>query len=193
MKWTLIVFSSLFTYNLSMAQLSQADSKSGIYYTATDYKSGNLQLAGDARDKTHKIKLNDFFGSDRIKVKHDGKRYDLSKDSIFGYHDKAGNDYRFYKSHSNEYRIVENKSIVIYEKLLPGNKQTGFKSVPEYFFSKGLTGEIQKLSIDNLKNAFRDNSSMVDAIELNFKSDSDLAKYDMYRKEFKVNYILAKK
>lgn len=192
MKWNLIVFSSLFTYNISLAQVSQADSKSGIYFTVSDYQSGHLHLAGDARDKTHKIKLNDFFGSDKIKVKHYGKDYDLSKDSIFGYRDKAGNDYRFYKSHSDEYRIVENKSIVIYEKLLPGNKQTSFKSIPEYFFSKGLTGEIQRLSINNLKNAFKDNNSLVDAIDLNFKSDGDLAQYDAIRKEYKINHLLAK-
>lgn len=98
--------------------------------------------------------------------------------------------FRVYKHF--KYTILENKSIVVYEKLLPGNKQTSFKSIPEYFFSVGINGEVKLLTLMNLKDAFRGNYSVLDQIDLYFRSDVELIRYDLYRNTYRVNYVLSK-
>ncbi len=164
--------------------------KSGIYLTASDYKHNQLYLAGDQPAK-NKFRINDFFGGKTLTLNHDGENYQFSKDSIYGYRDNDGKDYRFYKSHSTKYRMLENARIVIYELQQPGNKQTGFKPLVRYYFSDGVDGEVYLLSLDHLKNVFKDQPAF-EIIDANFQTDEDLTKYDNYHHVFRINHLLAK-
>jgi hypothetical protein len=166
------------------------DPKSGIYLTASDYQHHKLHLAGD-QSTNNKLRLNDFFGGKTLTINHKGEEYKFSKDSIYGYRDKDGSDYRFYKSHSAKYKILENGSIVIYETQQPGNKQTGFKPVSRYYFSDGADGEIYALSLNNLKRVFKGKPAF-DIIDSNFHTDDELIKYDNDHHVFRINRLLGK-
>ncbi|MET4142061.1 hypothetical protein [Pedobacter sp. UYP1] len=166
------------------------DPKSGIYLTAFDYKHNQLHLASD-QSTSNKFRLNDFFGGKTLTLSHEGKNYQFSKDSIYGYRDKDGNDYRFYKSNSAKYKILENGRIVIYERQQPGNKQTGFKPLVRYYFSDGVNGEVYPLSLHHLKNVFKDQPAF-EVIDANFQTDDDLTKYDNYHHMFRINHLLVK-
>lgn len=166
------------------------DPKSGIYLTASDYRNNHLHLSDDRVTK-NKFRLNEFFGGKTLILNHRGADYQFSKDSIYGYRGNDGRDYRFYKSYSEKYKILENRRIVIYERQQPGNKQTGFKPVISYYFSNGADGEVYLLSLDNLKNVFRDQPAF-DIIDANFQTDYDLAVYDKYYQTFRINRLLAK-
>ncbi|AMP98530.1 hypothetical protein AY601_1615 [Pedobacter cryoconitis] len=166
------------------------DPKSGIYLTAADYKNKQLHLAGD-QSTNNKLRLNDFFGGKTLRISHNGENHEFSKDSIYGYRDKDGSDYRFYKSYSTKYKILENGSVVIYKTEQAGNKQTGFKPLVQYYFSNGVAGEIHLLSLANLKRTFKDQPAF-DIIDANFQTDSDLIKYDDEHHLFRINRFLAK-
>ncbi|WP_348620951.1 hypothetical protein [Pedobacter lusitanus] len=166
------------------------DPESGIYLTAADYKHNQLHLAGDQTTK-NKFQLNDFFGGKTLTLNHNGKNYKFSKDSIYGYRDKKGSDYRFYKKHDAKYRILENRSLVIYEFQRPGDKQTGFKPLLSYYYSEGVDGEVYPLTIDNLKRTFKEQAAF-DIIDANFKTDQDLVSYDTYNHMFRINRLLAR-
>jgi hypothetical protein len=163
------------------------NTQSGIYLTASDFNHNSLDLSGDKSIK-NTFRLNDFFGREKITVNHDGKKYQFSKDSIFGYRDKDGIVYRFFKDYTGEYKIVENKKAVIYERRFPNGK-AGFKTV--YYFSNGAKGDIYVLSIDNLKKVFNGEPSF-DVIDINFHTDGDLLSYDQTHHEFRINYYLSK-
>ena len=51
------------------------------------------------------------------------------------------------------------------------------------------TREIVPLTILNLKKALPDNHTFHDLLDMSFKHDSDLTKYDDFHKMFKVNRL----
>jgi hypothetical protein len=192
LKFSMILFALFLSKTFAQAttlNTKPIDPKSGIYLTASDYKHNQLHLAGD-QSNNNKFRLNDFFGGKTLILNHKGEEHRFSKDSIYGYRDNGGSDYRFYKSHSAKYKILENGRIVIYEMQQPGNKQTGFKPLVSYYFSDGADGEVYVLSLDNLKRAFKGQTAF-DLIDANFQTDDDLVKYDNYHHMFRVNRVLA--
>lgn len=185
-----IILLALFLFKISAQATANIDPKSGIYLTASDYKNKQLHLSDDQLTK-NKFRLNEFFGGKTLTLSHKGEDHQFSKDSIYGYRDNDGSDYRFYKSYTEKYKILENGRIVIYERQQAGNKQTGFKPLVSYYFSDGVDGEVYLLSLDNLKKLFKDQPAF-DIIDANFRTDYDLAEYDKYHQTFRINRLLAK-
>lgn len=186
----LVLFLFKIPAQASTIHTGSADPKSGIYLTASDYKNRQLHLSDDQLTK-NRFRLNEFFGGKTLTLSHKGEDHQFSKDSIYGYRDNAGSDYRFYKSYTEKYKILENGRIVIYERRQPGHKQTGFKPLVSYYFSDGVDGEVYLLSLDNLKKLFKDQPAF-DIIDANFRTDCGLTEYDKYHQTFRINRLLAK-
>ncbi len=89
---------------------------------------------------------------------------------------------------SQRYEILEARDLIIYSTDVIVRKGTLEKA---YFFSVGLTGEILPLTILNLKNAFPNNHAFHDNLDMMFKNDSQLTKFDDFHKMYKVNRLLA--
>jgi hypothetical protein len=194
LKFSIIMLALFFSRSFAQAKNLNAETtnpKSGIYLTATDYAHHKLHLAGDQSAK-NKFHLHGLFGGETLTVNHKGKNYQFSKDNIYGYKDKDGTDYRFYKSHSAEYKILESEKIVIYERQQAGSKQTNFKPLISYYFSRGADGDVYPLSLDNLKQIFK-NEPAFDIVDTNFRSNGDLISYDIYHHEYRINYLLSKR
>ena len=97
-------------------------------------------------------------------------------------------DARNYRVVGNDrYQILEAKALYIYSLDVLVRKGTSEKT---YFFSVGPNGEVLPLTILNLKKAFPDNHTFHDFLDMSFKHDSDLTKYDDFHKMFKVNRLL---
>ena len=97
-------------------------------------------------------------------------------------------DGRSFRTIGNQrYEILEARDLVIYSTDVIVRKGTLEK---EYFFSVGLNGEVLPLTILNLKNAFPDNHAFHDSLDMMFKNDSQLTKYDNFHKMYKVNRLL---
>ena len=97
-------------------------------------------------------------------------------------------DARNYRVVGNaRYEILEAKELYIYSTDILVRKGTSEKA---YFFSLGANGEILPLTILNLKKAFPDNHTFHDLLDMAFKHDSDLTRYDDFHKTFKVNRLL---
>jgi hypothetical protein len=89
---------------------------------------------------------------------------------------------------SQRYEILEARDLVIYSSDAIVRKGTLEKA---YFFSVGLKGEILPLTILNLKNAFPDNHAFHDSLDMMFKNDWQVTKYDDFHNMYKVNRLLA--
>jgi len=97
-------------------------------------------------------------------------------------------DARNYRVSGNvRYEILEARAIYIYSTDVLVRKGTSEKA---FFFSVGPSGDILPLTILNLKNAFPDNHTFHDNLDMAFKHDSDLTRYDDFHKMFKVNRLL---
>ena len=97
-------------------------------------------------------------------------------------------DARNYRVVGNDrYQILESKTLYIYSLDVLVRKGTTEKA---YFFSVGPNGSLLPLTILNLKKAFPDNHAFHDFLDMSFKHDSDLTKYDDFHKMFKINRLL---
>jgi len=88
---------------------------------------------------------------------------------------------------SDRYQIVEARVLYIYTLDTIVRKGALEKT---YFFSVGPKGDILPLTILNLKKAFPENHPFQDLLDMSFKYDSDLTRYDEFHKMFKVNRLL---
>ena len=87
----------------------------------------------------------------------------------------------------DRYQVLEAKALYIYSLDVLARKGTVEKA---YFFSVGPNGDLLPLTILNLKRQFPDNHAFHDLLDMSFKHDSDLTRYDEFHKMFKVNRLL---
>jgi len=161
----------------------------GLYLTADDFRSHKLSYEVGCTNSTDKLKINDMFGSSTGYVVVHGQKHSFDKNSTYGYRDCHNKDYRFYDKSS--YEILDTAAFFLYyqyrsEELTKGK---GLVKVDEHFFSTKANGPIQKLTLDNLKNAFPDNDKFRYALDATFRSDKELMAYDQYLNVYKVKYI----
>lgn len=160
----------------------------GVFKTAEDFRNVNY-LIKSSSSEDFKVYPHRFFNSSTVKVKLGDSTYSFLKSEIYGYQDQ-NNSYRFYNG--QQYTILNPKeSILIYSKtILAGPK--GNLPTEVYFFSKDESSSIQPLTIENFKSVFRFENEFYDIVNLHFKADDDLLKYDYFRKQYLINYFYQK-
>lgn len=162
------------------------DSTYGIYKSAEDYKNKNLSCEIEA-SSPGKIKLHHFFSGKYVDIIRGGEKYRFYKDSIFGYCNCKNEDFRFYKTYDEEYRILENKDIVIYLSYVivsPYNAKH-IQIAPAYFFSRTIDSKILPLTVLNLKKAYPENLKFHDMLDMEFGNEGINAE-----DTFKINQLL---
>ena len=167
---------------------AQKDS-SGIYKTADDFKNKKLAYAINYKTEKHKINDNVLFNDAQIKVKHHDTTYTLEKSNTYGYKDTKGETFRFVDN--KEYKILNpGEPLLIYVYQHPAHSpKEATKYGPMYFFSTDAASAPQALTKANLKNAFPDNHAFHDALDAQFKDDTELYEYDSFHKMYKLNRI----
>ena len=185
-KYGLVLIAVLF----SVGSSSQAsDSKtSGVYLTAADYQAAQLSFPGVCGSGSHKLELHDVLNKPYVDVTHDQEKRRYAKAELFGFRACDGRDYRF--AESFEYRILEAKELYIYLRDVTTSSGKTFYTRREYYFSLGPQGQIQVLTLNNLKQAFPDNHKFHDSLDMMFGAQQNLAVYDDFHKMFKVNRLL---
>jgi len=173
---------------ITVATKGQKDS-SGVYMTAVDFTNKKLTYGINCKTENHKIKLNNFFNRDYITVIHEGNKYNISKDSVFGFKTCNGSSYRI--ADKIDYTILNaDDNLLLYEFIpmsAPKNPQP-----PVHKFSKGADGPMLDLTIENVKNIYPDNHLFHDEIENIFRSNSSLLSYDRYHKQYKLVRLFIK-
>ncbi|MEO7990402.1 MAG: hypothetical protein ABI663_12725 [Chryseolinea sp.] len=171
----------------SLSTLFAFAQNSGVYLSASDFASGKLAYEINCSTEKHTIKLNEFLNQDYITVIHDKQSHKLQKKEIFGYKDCDNLTYRFA---GNSHYVILNptEKIILYKHTIEASKNQ--KEEVHYYFSVSGAGEMQTLTLMNLKKAFPDNHKLHDAIDAEFKSDNELAQYDSFHKQYKVNRLL---
>lgn len=122
---------------------AQKDS-SGVYLTAYDFSVKKLSYAINCKTEKHKIKLNDFFGKDYITVIHNSIKYNLSKDSVFGFKTCDGNTYRL--ADKVEYTVLNPNDTLLFYQFTPLSTPKNPRE-PVYKFSTGSSSVLQDLTI----------------------------------------------
>ena len=155
--------------------------------TAADYQNHRLSFEGDCRAKDHKLELHDVLNRPYIHVTHESETRRYSKSEVFGFRACDGRDYRFGKN--LEYEILEARELYIYSRNVTVSQGKTHRTVREYYFSVGAQGQIQSLTLENLKQAFPENHKFHDSLDATL-AGRDVAQYDDMHKMFKVNRLL---
>lgn len=160
----------------------------GIYLSAADFNKGKLSFPKEKKKKC-KVKLHDFSYKPFITVKYCDSIYTLQKDSIFGYKESLGTNYRFYNK--KKYPVLnQGESILLYRtETKSGNPKSPDINV-HYYFSKDASSPILPLTERNLESCFNENKVFAEFIEIHFKNDEELAEYDYLNKMYKINRLL---
>jgi hypothetical protein len=189
-KKTIIGYIAIAVITL-ISSVSLYAQKSGVFRTYSDYSIGKMEYGIDCATEKHKIILNDFLGKDFITVVHEGKRYDLKKNEIWGY---QMCDEKVIRFQGKEHFQLQDKGVLwiyIQQNVQSGNPKTGSsKSITTYYYSKSGDTEIKELSLLNIKATYPDNHMLHDAIDTQFKSDASLNEYDQFHKNYKINHFL---
>jgi hypothetical protein len=161
----------------------------GLYLTANDFEQQKLTYEIDCSNANDKIKTNEFFGSSTGYVLSKGEKHAFSKKKIYGYRNCQNKNYRFYNGEA--YLLIDTTGFYMYYQYRSEEqvKGKGLVKKDEYFFSRSADGNLQPLTIANLKNAFSDNHPFHYALDASFRSDKDLIAYDSFTKEYKIKHL----
>ncbi len=164
--------------------------KSGVFISFADYNNLKMEYGIDCAKEKHKINLHNFLGKDHITVVHEGKKYDLKKSEIFGYQLCDEQLVRF--ANNEHFPVIEKGPFWIYsiESSSIGTKPSNVKKVTMYYFSYHGDGNIEELTLKNVKEAFPENHKLHDVIDAQFENEASLSEFDTYHKMFKINRIL---
>ncbi|MGX5818922.1 hypothetical protein ACWKWU_12040 [Chitinophaga lutea] len=157
---------------------ASASAQNGVYLTAADFAKG----------KTTYEDANAYipFRYGKVKAKDNGKTILLDKDEVYGYR-RDGKDYRLVGN--NAYRVLDAEHFPLYAREVETSKGKGRIRETQYFFSPSSNGDMQPLTIANLKKAFPDNQRFHRLLDLQFRHDSELAWYDASAKSYKLKSI----
>ena len=181
----------LLSAKFSLAQSADSLRCSGIFLTAEDYAANKLSYPVNCNSPHDKIKAGDFIARHYIIIKINGRKTKLKKDSIFGYRNCKQQNFRFSKNDNRTYRILENKSLIIYTADVRDYSPDGktFVLIPAYFFSKTIDSGIFPLNVNNLEKAFPGNIKFHDLLEVEFAGGNPVSAYDPEHQMYKVNYL----
>ena len=162
---------------------SQGTAK-GLYKNSDDFLKGKMIYT----ERQSRIRLHDLFKKKIVTVKQNDSSFTLLKSELYGYKDKEGISYRFYKD--TIYTILNpTESIILYKRT----SGTGMKNSPEtesYFFSKEAGSLLLTLTLVNMEKVFSTLPSFTKLLEFTFHYDDDLITYDQQHTKFKINRLL---
>jgi len=179
-------FKMILNIVFALISLSAFSQDSGVYLSAADFASRKLTYGINCATEKHKIKLNQFLNKDYITVVHNNMSNKLVKKDIYGYRDCDGVTYRFINN--NHFTILNpEESILIFKHTTMASKNQ--QAVIVYYFSFSGSNATSELTLSNLKKADPENHKFHDALDAEFKSDSNLALYDSFHKVYRINRL----
>lgn len=159
----------------------------GLYLTAQDFAHKKLSYSSESSTGIYKIKVASLFSKDRVQVIQNGERHNFSQSDLFGYRDKNNQDYRFFDGHP--YKIISTSFFYLYSRVVTVNEGKVHYQKTKYYFSKQPDDNIMDLTIDNLKNTYPDNHKFQDMLDIYFRSNDELSRYDGYNKMYKAAHV----
>lgn len=162
-------------------------SKSGIFRTANDFLSHNLEYATPCSDPEHKIFIDPLFKRYQMMVRYNGEVHYLNKDSIYAVQYCSGAVERLFQRKT--YSMVNPKEAILVYKVTTTQITKGHPILISWYFSKDANSPVQQLTIQNLLRAFPDNDVFHDAIMAEFKTDDELNRYDTMHKMMRINRL----
>lgn len=181
------IYSCLYAMIFLCGAVMNVKAQSGIYMTADDFEKGHLAYREQPQMR-HAIRTDIPLNNSIVKVVNGNESVKLIKVDIFGYRNRRNEDFRFYDD--IKYRILDASHIYLYSREVNVVRGKAKSRVTKYYFSRNGEAPVMELTMNNVKRAFPENRQFHDLIDLQFRSDSELLKYDAFHKEYKLQRLL---
>jgi hypothetical protein len=186
MKYSLFILSiSLLSFHTGLIAQKAIE---GVYLSANDFTNGKIAFSNDSPGKKYQLCMNEFSDAPSIKITLGVSVITLAKDSIFGYRDKKGTSYRFYK---NDLLTILNpaEKILLYSKTSRVGSPRNINLVTNYYFSETAGSPIYALTKHNLSVVFGKDVHFMELLNMYFHFDSELTAYDSQHKVYFLNFV----
>jgi hypothetical protein len=172
--------------SLQVAAQERSFKVAGLYKSYEDFVSNKLTYPMACNLSEGAIKTDQNFASSKISIKENGKKFNVYKKDFFGFADCDKTAFRFFEN--NAYQIIDTAGFYMYKRT--GMKSgKGYAKISTYYFSKGATTQLERLTHENLRNTFSSNPKFLYELERDCKNDTELSEYVGYLKSFKVKYV----
>ena len=163
--------------------------QSGLYITAADFESGRLADAIACQTDSRPVERDAFSTGAQVQwpAGTTSKRY--PKAEIFGFRACDGTNVRFVRGAN--FRVVRAPPLYLYQhEYRVSAGKGGFRLVADYAFSTTVADSVRPLTLDALKRAYPENHRFHDLLDLAFRSDEELMRYDEFHHEYRVARLL---
>jgi hypothetical protein len=165
-------------------------SAQGIYKSSYDFMEGKLAYAKQSPGDKHAIRTDLPFKQSVVKVVTANETVHLEKSDVYGYKDKHNRNFRFYNNAN--YKILDAAAFFIYSREVNVVKGKTKTRETKYYFSADADSPVIDLTISNLKNVFFANREFHDLVDLQFRNDAELARFDPFYNEYKIRSLYEK-
>ena len=169
-----------------------APASAGVYATAADFDQGRLASVVACESDERPIARNAFSRTPVVEMPASngaGASIRYTKADVFGFRACDGSDVRFVGAES--YRIQRAAPLVLYERERRVSVgRGGSRLVYDHFFSTSAADSVRPLTLLALKEAYPANHRFHDLLDLAFRSDDELMRYDDFHHEYRVARIL---
>jgi hypothetical protein len=174
-------------YTCSIAVLKAQPECSGVYLTASDFTDGRLSYASAGRGTLKQSFFNLLAKNHLFIIRPDYAWKRISKKDVFAIKSCEGEIVRICDG-NNYYLQNLGDCIPIYKEIISPSSKGSIARV-KYYFSINPISELQELTLDNLKAAYPDNHEFENALDANFREDSDLYAYNSTKKYFELTRV----
>ncbi|HLX66032.1 MAG TPA: hypothetical protein VKR41_03520, partial [Puia sp.] len=171
---------------LGLSSVSAQTDCGGIYLTAYDFLNGKLACASmSGRGST--ASGDDLLTCKRLVIRNTGTSSTVDKKDVYAVKCCDGRIVRIF--HDGCYTFLNPGDYILLYKVVLNPVSKGDIRRTKYYFSRSAGGDIEELSVANLKAAFSDKEKFTDALDTDFRIDADLCAYDNLHKCYKLNRI----
>lgn len=181
------IYISLILILISTVATSAQKDSSGVYMTAQDFLQGKMAYAINCKMEKHRINPHDFFNQKCIKVVHRDSVYMIDKKDIYGVRLCDGSTYRAFENIF--YPVLNLKEHILIYKIIPAQSPKTYPKTVNYYFSKDAASPIEKLTYENLKNAFPENPLFQKFLHEFFGNGENLFVWDDNNGCYKINVL----
>lgn len=163
--------------------------QSGVYVRAADFDAGRLSDAVACRSDSRPVDRDAFSRTAVVALPGANQATPYTKADIFGFRACDGTDVRFVRGVN--FHVVRAPPLYLYERERRVSiGKGGSRLVTDYAFSTTAADSVRPLTLNALKTAYPENHRFHDLLDLAFRSDEELIRYDDFHHEYRVARLL---
>ena len=163
--------------------------RSGLYLTAADFEAERLTDTRTCPSGSRAVEQ-DTFSDDAVLSMPgvDGART-FDRSATYGFRTCDGTDVRFVRA--SNYQVVRAPPLFLYQhSSVVTVGKGGSRLVVDYGFSTSAVDSMRPLTMNALKGAYPERHAFHDRIDLAFRSDVELIRFDDFHHEYRVARLL---